>query len=168
MGFWDGSGISWTNNLHLTPDRQPHQHLITHFLQAGCSSWRPTNSVKALMACRQSLVDLNNCCWSVRHGIGWNQLSHDIMLNWLLQSNGSQRPHHSCHLANADNAEIYCRQVWACKYMTPNMAPVVCPSRGWGYLRPSHGNLCTQFMPMTNRQFNHAAMVRNNAIIFYA
>jgi len=98
----------YANNLHLAPDRQPHQHLITHFLQAGCSSWRPTNSVKALIGCRQSLVDLNYCCWSVRHGIGWNQLSHDIMLNWLLQLNGSRRPHHSCHLANADNAEIYC------------------------------------------------------------
>jgi len=45
------SGISWTiRNLHLAPDRQPHQHLITQFLKAGCSSWRPTNSVKAVKA----------------------------------------------------------------------------------------------------------------------
>jgi len=55
-GFWDGSGIRWSwagpyaNNLHLAPDRQPHQHLITQFLQAGCSSRRTTNSVKALTA----------------------------------------------------------------------------------------------------------------------
>ena len=26
----------------------PHQHIITQFIQAGRSSWRPTNSVKAL------------------------------------------------------------------------------------------------------------------------
>jgi len=26
------------NNLYLAPDRQLHQHLITQFLQAGCSS----------------------------------------------------------------------------------------------------------------------------------
>jgi len=55
-GFWDGSGIRWSwagpyaNNLHLAPDRQLHQHLITQFLQAGCSSRRTTNSVKALTA----------------------------------------------------------------------------------------------------------------------
>jgi len=34
-------------SLHLAPDRQPHQHSITVFLQAGCPSCRPTNSVKA-------------------------------------------------------------------------------------------------------------------------
>ena len=35
MGFWDGSGISWTihkKNLHFAPDRYPLQHLITYFL----------------------------------------------------------------------------------------------------------------------------------------
>ena len=37
-------------NLHLTPDRKPRQHLTTQFLQAGCPSCRPTNSVKALKA----------------------------------------------------------------------------------------------------------------------
>ena len=38
----------YANNLHLAPDIQAHQHLITQFLQAGCFSWRSTNSVKAL------------------------------------------------------------------------------------------------------------------------
>jgi len=33
-------------NEAFDPDRWPHQHLITQFLQARCSSWRPTNSVK--------------------------------------------------------------------------------------------------------------------------
>jgi len=35
MGFWDAvaSAGPYANNLHLAPDRQPHQHLITHFLQ---------------------------------------------------------------------------------------------------------------------------------------
>jgi len=32
------------------PDRQTHQHPTTQFLQAGCSSCRPTKSVKALKA----------------------------------------------------------------------------------------------------------------------
>ena len=38
-------------SLHLAPDRKPHQHPTTQFLQAGCPSCRPTNSVKALKAC---------------------------------------------------------------------------------------------------------------------
>jgi len=52
MGFWDAvaSAGPHANNLHLAPDRQPHQHLISQFLQARCSSWRPANSVKALNA----------------------------------------------------------------------------------------------------------------------
>jgi len=40
-------------SLHLAPDRQPHQHPTTLFLQAGCPSCRPTNSVKALKYCKQ-------------------------------------------------------------------------------------------------------------------
>jgi len=34
-------------SLHLAPDRQPRQHPTTQFLQAGCPSCHPTNSVKA-------------------------------------------------------------------------------------------------------------------------
>jgi len=33
--------------LHLAADRSPPQHLNTRFLEVRCSSWRPTNSVKA-------------------------------------------------------------------------------------------------------------------------
>ena len=49
----------YANNLHLARDRQQHQHLITQFLQAGCSSWRPTNSVKALKA-QDNIVNCKN------------------------------------------------------------------------------------------------------------
>ena len=40
MGFGDtvASAGPYANNLHLAPDRQPHQQLITQFLQARCSS----------------------------------------------------------------------------------------------------------------------------------
>ena len=37
-------------SLHLAPDIQPRQHSTTRFLQAGCPSCHPTNSVKALKA----------------------------------------------------------------------------------------------------------------------
>ena len=41
-------------NLHIAPYRQPHQHPITQFLQAGCLSRRPNNSVEALKALREA------------------------------------------------------------------------------------------------------------------
>ena len=46
------------NNLHLTSDRYLHQHLINQFLQAECSSWCPTDSVKALKASAFSALTL--------------------------------------------------------------------------------------------------------------
>jgi len=49
MGYGDAMASvgPYANNLHLAPDRQ---HLVTQFLQAECSSWRPTNSVRELKA----------------------------------------------------------------------------------------------------------------------
>jgi len=54
VGFWDGSDISWTIMQAICTSLQTDSHTNTsslEFLQAGCSSWRPTNSVKALKAC---------------------------------------------------------------------------------------------------------------------
>jgi len=34
----------YANHLHLAPERQPRQYLITQFLQNECPSCRPTNS----------------------------------------------------------------------------------------------------------------------------
>jgi len=48
-GVWDGSGISWTIYKQPAPDNTPTPH-HSHFLQAGCSSCRPTLSVKPLKA----------------------------------------------------------------------------------------------------------------------
>ena len=60
-GFWDAvaSDGPYANNLHLTSNGQPHKHLITQFLQAGCSSWRPTSSVKALKAVSGTTTSLS-------------------------------------------------------------------------------------------------------------
>jgi len=44
----------YSNHLHLAPDRQPCQQLISQVLQAGRSSRRPTNSVTALKAIQNS------------------------------------------------------------------------------------------------------------------
>ena len=46
-----GSGICWAICKYAPRSRQiPRQHPTAHFLQAGCPSCRPTNSVKALKA----------------------------------------------------------------------------------------------------------------------
>jgi len=46
-----GSGICWAICKSAPHPRQPRQHPTTQFfLQAGCPSCRPTNSVKALKA----------------------------------------------------------------------------------------------------------------------
>jgi len=69
-------------SLHLAPDRQPHQHPTTVFLQVGtvgCPSCRPSNSVKALKAILQvqiyknnqvvvlSQLNSNTLCYCTRH-----------------------------------------------------------------------------------------------------
>jgi len=48
MGVAVASARPYANHLHLAPDGQPRQHVITQFLQAGCPSCHPTNSAKAL------------------------------------------------------------------------------------------------------------------------
>jgi len=55
-------------SLHLVSDRWPCQHPTTQFLQAGCPSCRPTNSVKALKAknSQMTLTSLSVCCINIR------------------------------------------------------------------------------------------------------
>ena len=51
--------------LHLAPDRQPCQHPTSpplSFLQTGCPSCRPTNSVKALNAHTNKQIWMNKVC----------------------------------------------------------------------------------------------------------
>ena len=69
-------------SLHLAPDRQPHLHMTTlFFLQAGCPSCRPTNSVKALKAISRyqngnNGLDLNEARDDGFWGRQWHQLDH--------------------------------------------------------------------------------------------
>ena len=60
------SAEPYANRLHFSP----RQHLTTQFLQAGRSSWRPTNSVEALrnftltfsgiISCKETVTRDNN------------------------------------------------------------------------------------------------------------
>ena len=59
-----GSSISWAASLHLAPDRYHTSSSPLSFLQAGCPSCRPTNSVKALRSKNRicSEVSVNTKC----------------------------------------------------------------------------------------------------------
>jgi len=61
-----GSGICWAIYKSALHPRQPCQHPTTQFLQAGCPSCRPTNSVKALKAKTTYPINRNlpvgRCC----------------------------------------------------------------------------------------------------------
>ena len=57
-----GSGISWTICKSASRSRQPCQHPTTQsYLQAGCPSCRPTNSVKALKALIVPTNEVGKC-----------------------------------------------------------------------------------------------------------
>ena len=79
MMGWQWHQLNHANHLHLTPDRQPCQHLITpYFLLAGCPSCRPTNGVKALKAGTAHTAQWN--LWQVTHksaATRWCQLLSD-------------------------------------------------------------------------------------------
>jgi len=95
-----------------TPCRQPRQHPTTQFfLQAGCPSWRPTNSVKALkdllednyneMSQRQTSASSPQLmsCWGFSrarwHKDDYNTINHNI-LSALTLLVGWQERHLAC------------------------------------------------------------------------
>ena len=88
MGFWDAvaSAGPYANNLHLTPDRQPHQHLIAQFLRTGCFSWRPTYSVKALNKLLFSLPEV------LQYFNGYMQNNTSLTYRDFLRVDGSVLP----------------------------------------------------------------------------
>ena len=95
--------------------RQPHQHPNTQFLQAGYSSWRPTNGVKTLMA--KTIIQLyhiyntarlSRSTWNV-----FNSCSLDVLkINWALPALVSMQPistnrQHECNKATWNACEIW-------------------------------------------------------------
>ena len=107
-------------SLHLAPDRQTRQHPTTRFfLQAGCPSCRPTNSVKALKAHSNVVTVLqllqlqpfnglfSRTTWVSRYQIGktyldftgardsewqWHQLGHMQVCTSLQTDNHASTP----------------------------------------------------------------------------
>jgi len=69
-------------NLHLAPDRQ--QHPTTHFLQAGCPSCRPTNSVKALKAFDQNFSTSYFCLNVLYIQIMQQASGQRFLCNWRI------------------------------------------------------------------------------------
>jgi len=54
-----GSGISWAICKSAPRSRQPRQHPTTQLIQAGCPSWHPTDSVKALESVHSKKLQYN-------------------------------------------------------------------------------------------------------------
>jgi len=72
-----GRLTSWSRPL--TSRAHPCQHLTTQFLQAGCPSCHPTNSVKALNACLHVICLWNsNHHWFYRANIRMATLKHTL------------------------------------------------------------------------------------------
>ena len=106
----------YANTLHLAPDRKPHQHLITQFLQARCSFRSPTNSVKALKAD----VSLNtNSRYSLYFTMGfWEHTvkSHQITyhrglcVSWPVYR--PRRQHTLCQRPVQEQRMLDCHNTW--------------------------------------------------------
>ena len=64
-----GSGISWAICKSASRSRQITMPVPHHssFLQAGCPSWRPTNSIKALKANTNVKTLKMRLLWSSKH-----------------------------------------------------------------------------------------------------
>ena len=59
------SAAPYANHLNLAPDKNHASISTLNFLQAGCSSWCPTNSVKALKAMQRAQTHLHiHPCWT--------------------------------------------------------------------------------------------------------
>ena len=77
-------------------DRKPHQYIITRFLQAGCSSWHPTNSVQAPLKAIHMMI-WNAEKWKLDTAVikaywkVWSKLhvACRIVKRWLNESNRS-------------------------------------------------------------------------------
>ena len=76
-GVCGRSGISWTICKQGAPHSRQTTTLITQFLQARCSFWRPTNSVKALKAipnaAMQVIKGTLHCFINNDHGLYLNK-----------------------------------------------------------------------------------------------
>jgi len=71
----------YVNNLHLAPDRKPHNTSSLNFYR--CSFQRPTNSVKALKA----HVSLNtNARYSLYFTMGFSETPKMAPYKWRIQA----------------------------------------------------------------------------------
>ena len=99
--------------LHLAPDRKPRQHLMTQFLQAGCSSWRKSNSVKALNAVPNGISKATSCILRVRTTRSCSFLNNALR---------------NCFMLRVRSSHLKIHRTYPCtrrlRYMSVNVCPV--------------------------------------------
>jgi len=78
---WQWHKLDHVQTIRTTSRQITHQHLITQFLQAGCSSWRPTNpSVKALTAINRKAMN-----WMCLHTVLHNDRAGYISIHQTIK-----------------------------------------------------------------------------------
>ena len=79
MGFWDAvaSAGPYANNLHLAPDRKPHQHLITQKFTGRMLFLTPNQQRQSIEGQKmERLVCMIYISWEV-HGTAPQDLAKD-------------------------------------------------------------------------------------------
>jgi len=92
--WWGGSGISWTDNHTCTSSLD--------FLQAGCSSWRPTNITSTsnqrhkqnYLPCKMTQTSryIRQQEWWFPSGVVKEQMRTSVSLPWLASGRASEWP----------------------------------------------------------------------------
>ena len=93
MRWWGGSGISWTICKSFAPHSRQITTSVPHhsvFLQVGCLSCRPTNSVKALKAimlhCKiNKKYKCTGSCHSISEKVSSNSIFKILRLSHILR-----------------------------------------------------------------------------------
>jgi len=99
----------YANHLHFDPDRQPRQHLITQFLHANCSSWHPTNRVKAIM---QQIMYINSNIFKQNaHFVECRQMCDTRSQIRRVRRWGSERLRGCCHGATSARPYVLDTQI---------------------------------------------------------
>jgi len=104
MGFWGDtdSGSRWTTCKQSAPcsgqitTRTPHHS----FLQAGCSTWRPTNSVKALKALFETEHHHRKCVtyyWDYWEANRWAKQTYKVRDSRIAEELAFTLLHYSKH-----------------------------------------------------------------------
>jgi len=131
-----GSGICWAICKSAPPPRQPRQHPDhSVFLQAGCPSCRPTNSVKALKALVHTCSQKRNVQWTKQRQCETNipQMQANICEHILSSEPGRLPPQQMTWYTETSEHSISINYNQPCHHTTAKFFMVRCQSNNSSY-----------------------------------